>query len=107
MVKERVIEGTLLDETTIFTRIEFCEVCRVEDTILLEMVSFGIIEPMDKATNEWRFTSQSLLIAQKALRLHQDLAINWQGISLALDLLEQIDELQAQIAKLQTQKKEI
>jgi len=40
---------------------------------------------------------------QRGLRLHQDLGINWQGVSVALELLERIEELEQQVHQLSNQ----
>jgi chaperone modulatory protein CbpM len=40
---------------------------------------------------------------QRGLRLHQDLGINWQGVSVALGLLERIEELEQQVHYLSNQ----
>ena len=37
---------------------------------------------------------------QRGLRLHHDLGINWQGVSVALELLERIEELEQQVHQL-------
>jgi chaperone modulatory protein CbpM len=40
---------------------------------------------------------------QRGLRLHHDLGINWQGVSVTLELLERIDELEQQVHRLSNQ----
>ena len=40
---------------------------------------------------------------QRGLRLHHDLGINWQGVSVALGLLERIEELEQQVHYLSNQ----
>lgn len=104
MVKERVHEGILLDETVLYTLTQLSELCVVEEQVLIEMVSYGILEPIGEREVVWQFSGQSLPRIQKALRLHHDLAINWQGISLALELLDEIDVLQETINRLEAQK---
>ena len=43
---------------------------------------------------------------QRGLRLHRDLGINWQGVSVALGLLERIEELEQQVHQLSNQNAE-
>ncbi len=100
MRKEFIYEGTLLqDKTVTYTLTELREICVVEEKVLLEMVEFGILEPKEKRQQIWIFNANALDRTQKAMRLHHDLAINWAGISLILDLLEEIHELR-QLAQL-------
>jgi chaperone modulatory protein CbpM len=40
---------------------------------------------------------------QRGLRLHHDLGINWQGVNVALELLERIEELEQQVNHLSEQ----
>jgi chaperone modulatory protein CbpM len=43
---------------------------------------------------------------QRGLRLHHDLGINWQGVNVALELLERIEELEQQVNFLSNQRTE-
>ncbi len=40
---------------------------------------------------------------QRGLRLHHELGMNWQGVSVALELLERIEELEHQVHSLSHQ----
>lgn len=98
------IEGTLLDESVTYTLTEICEICTVEEKVVIEMIEHGIVEPYGQNRQSWIFTSQAIGRSKKALRLHNDLAINWQGISLVLELLEEIQELRQVVQLLEKQK---
>lgn len=93
-----IFEGTLQDETVTYTYQEFCEVCVIESPLINEMIEFGIIEVQGNELQSLIFTSKSMTRAKKALRLYHDLNINWAGISLALDLLDEINELRQLVA---------
>lgn len=95
MSKIRVLEGTVQDEQIIYTALEIVEICAVESTVLEQMIEYGIVEPVLEKN---QFSGYALKRAQKALRLRQDLAINWEGISLVLDLLEEIERLEKELA---------
>lgn len=97
MTKEPIYEGILLDESVTYTLGELCEICAIEEKLLREMAEYGIVEPVDQSSTQWAFTSISVLRSQKAVRLHQDLSINWQGVSLVLDLLDEVNELRQMI----------
>lgn len=101
MTHNHIHEGILLDESLTITLTELSELGHVEEEIIIKLVEHGIIEPQNK--EPWIFTSQTLTRVQKAVRLHDDLAINWSGISLVLELLDEIKDLRCALA---TQKKE-
>ncbi len=82
------------------TFIELCEACDVEQTVLIDMVEFGLLEtepPKAEQAENWRFQTAIVERAQKALRLHHDLSINLEGVALALDLLDEIEKLRMQL----------
>ena len=84
--------------------IELCDACGADQQVIIEMVDFGVLEvepPQAEQPEQWLFQTAVIERAQKALRLHHDLAINLEGVALALDLLEEIDELRLQLAELQ------
>lgn len=93
MTKLVIQEGTLLDNSKIYTLTEITQICVVDEKIMVEMVNYGILEPIGHEPKEWRFQGDAVLRIKKAMRLKEDLAINWPGIALALDLLAEIDEL--------------
>jgi chaperone modulatory protein CbpM len=49
---------------------------------------------------QWRFSGSSLRRARLALRLSQDLEVNAPGVALALDLMDEIEELRARLHRL-------
>jgi chaperone modulatory protein CbpM len=87
-------EGILLDESHEYTLTEFCTLCVIEKENVIDMVEYGILDPQGDA-QAWVFNARAVVRTKKALRLHRDLAINWQGIALILDLLDEIQQLRA------------
>ncbi|MBC8379409.1 MAG: MerR family transcriptional regulator, partial [Planctomycetes bacterium] len=45
----------------------------------------------------WRFSGSSLVRVRSAQRLQRDLGVNLAGIALALDLIEELDNLRTQL----------
>jgi len=62
------------------------------DTLLL-MIEEGILSPHEDTAGEWRFELQMIFTARRAVRLHRDLEIDWCGIALALELLDELEQL--------------
>ena len=96
---EKIHEGMLLEASIIYTYHEFCETGQFDQTLVITLVEHGIVEPQGSSQERWVFTSLDLVRTQKALRLYHDLEVNWAGISLILELLDEIEELR-QKAKL-------
>jgi chaperone modulatory protein CbpM len=83
----------VLDERLTLTLNEVCEVCGVEESVVVEMVREGVAEPLDPGANHWVFTGVAVTRLRTAHRLQRDLHINLAGAALALDLLEEIRTL--------------
>jgi chaperone modulatory protein CbpM len=93
MKQQEPIEGILQDASVTYTITDIQTLCVVDTKVIEEMVLHGILEPQGTTTQTWVFEYSALSRTQKALRLHRDLEINWQGIALALELLEEVQEL--------------
>jgi chaperone modulatory protein CbpM len=76
---------------------ELSHTCHVEVSWIVELVEHGIIEPRGNTAAEWRFSSLSIVRLAKAKRFDRDLGLNPAGIALALDLLNEIDRLNAHL----------
>ena len=96
MTKNALI-GTLLDEQATVSMSEICLACSCRSEWVLELVSEGILEPQARERDEWYFSATSLPVAQAAQRLEHDLGLNMAGVALALELLEEIRFLRAQL----------
>jgi len=89
-----VLTGHILEETSELNLSELCESCQVSLESMVELVDHGIISPSEgKTTSQWLFHSNSLVRADKAMRLQQDLKVNLAGTALILELLDEINEL--------------
>jgi chaperone modulatory protein CbpM len=65
-----------------------------------ELVEEGIIDPLGREPSGWRFRWTSVRRVRCALRLEHDLGVNLAGAALALDLLEELTRLRAQLRRL-------
>tara|TARA_R110000868_G_scaffold410505_4_gene698867 strand:+ start:111653 stop:111934 length:282 start_codon:yes stop_codon:yes gene_type:complete len=72
---------------------EFALACRAEEQLIEEMVEHALLEPLGQEPNEWQFSTVELERVSKALRIHHDLAVNWEGVALALELLDEVQNL--------------
>jgi len=87
--------GTLADEESELTLIQFCNSCNIGPELVIEMVDEGILEPEGERRSAWRFSHDALENARKVLRLRRDLNLSLSGAALALELLGRIERLEA------------
>lgn len=80
---------------------ELCEISGAPADFVVEMVEFGILEPAagdrapdDRAPDDrtrWEFGDPAVRRSRRAVNLMRDFGINMEGLSLVLDLLEELD----------------
>lgn len=79
--------------TVTFTITEFCLHTGVSEEELNEIVGLGVIEPREDDAAHWKFDDRALNVVKRALRLRQELELDWPGIAVALTLLEENAQL--------------
>lgn|SRR3990167_5471964 len=87
-------------ETKTLTVEEICEICGIETILVQDLIAYDIILPSGSEPDELMFDMAQLKRLQTALRLQRDLELNYAGISLVLELLEELDELRSTTAML-------
>ena len=97
-MSKRLRHGMLLDRRVTFDLTEFCSACGAERALVLRMIDEGVIEP-EEDDREWRFHGETLVRAKRAMRLVRDLGVNWPGAALAVDLLEQLEQMERQVKR--------
>ncbi|MGE0628376.1 MAG: chaperone modulator CbpM [Hyphomicrobiaceae bacterium] len=76
---------------------ELCVSCKVDADWVATLVEYGVIEPTGRQPSEWQFSSLAVVRIARARRLERDLSLNPPGIALALELLDEIEELRARL----------
>lgn len=97
--EEHFLSGDILDEGTEVSVADLCRMFAVEEHHIVEWVEEGVlgtrntfnVVEIDKT--EWRFHGREVRRARIALRLERDLGINVPGVALALQLLEELEQL--------------
>jgi chaperone modulatory protein CbpM len=79
--------------TTYFSFTEVCVQTGVEEDTVFEIIEQGIVEPIGASSDDWQFSPEMLILTQKAVRMHRDLDVDWAGIALAIELLDEIELL--------------
>ncbi|MGZ5007713.1 MAG: chaperone modulator CbpM [Methylobacter sp.] len=88
--------GTVIEDDSL-TLEQLCEACGVHAEWVISLVEESIIEPQGGEIHIWRFSGSSLVRVRSALRLQHDLGINLAGIALALDLMDELENMRAQL----------
>lgn len=96
---QKILTGIILDEQTELSLNDLSRVCSTSAEWIIELVEEGALEPISHEEVHWRFTGNSLQRARTAMRLQRDLGINLAGVALAMDLLDEIEELQARLCR--------
>ncbi|WP_067217925.1 chaperone modulator CbpM [Marinomonas gallaica] len=104
MSKSEIVIIDSQHEHILFTLEEVCERCNVHTEMIIEMVEYGIVDPVEKSSLDiWYFNSQALMRLQRAQRLMDGLKLNLSGVAFSLELLDEIDGLQKHIVVLRNQ----
>jgi len=92
-----IITGMLIDDDRLLTLADLCRACGVHAEVITDMVEYGIIEPSGDTAGHWQFTGGCLWRVTTVVHLQRDLEVNLAGAALALDLIEEVQELRRQI----------
>jgi chaperone modulatory protein CbpM len=90
------LSGEIIEEGAELSIADLSRMFAVEERHIVELVEEGVVSVVAIGTAEWRFGGAALRRARIALRLERDLGINLPGVALALELLEELEQLRRQ-----------
>lgn len=99
--KPTYMPASLLDDDSPITLGDLCRICGITAEQVLALVDEGVIEPATREQGAWRFHALSIRRVRCAYRLNRDLGINLAGAALAVELLEEIEQLRARLRRLE------
>lgn len=91
--------GPILEEEVVLTLAELCRASRLSAERVIELADEGVIEPIGRSPQSWRFRGASLRRIRCAQRLEADLGVNPAGVALVLDLLDELDRLRVRLGR--------
>ena len=91
------IEGSIVEHDVHMTIVELAQATQTPEDLIMAWVSEGVLSPAGGSPQDWRFSGNSLKRAKTAARLMHDLELNLPGVALALNLLEELDQLRSQL----------
>jgi len=91
--------GTILEEEVVLSLGELCRASQLSAERVIELANEGIVEPIGRSPEAWRFRGVSLQRIRCAQRLEEDLGVNTAGVALVLDLLDELERLRARLGR--------
>ena len=98
-----LLTGDILEQDVELSLAELCQTVQLNAEQVFEMIEHGIVEPRGREPGSWRFVGVNVQRVHCANRLRRDLGVNMAGAALALDLIEELQQLRRQIARLEDQ----
>ncbi len=113
------VQGPVVEEQIEFTLVELSRAVGADEEQITTLIVEGVIDPIVPsgepqpphgertiaasrfaARAQWRFSGAALRRARLAMNLARDLEVNPPGVALALDLIDEIEALRAQLHRL-------
>jgi chaperone modulatory protein CbpM len=92
-----------LDERRVISLAELVQVSGLSERELLELVSAGAIPTREPGGPAYLFSASVVTVARTACRLRDDFELDTHALGLALKLLERVEDLETEIARLRAQ----
>jgi chaperone modulatory protein CbpM len=93
---EQTLSGTLFDDTAMLSLRDLSRMCSVDERHIVEFVEEGVLNVIE-VRSEWHFGGDALRRARLAVRLERDLELNLAGVALAVELIEELEQLRRQL----------
>jgi chaperone modulatory protein CbpM len=93
---DRTPPATIFDETAMLSLEDLSRMCSVDARHIVEFVEEGVLNVIE-VRSEWHFTGAALRRARLAVRLERDLELNLAGVALAVELIEELEQLRRQL----------
>ncbi len=100
MTDNHAHRAVIVEAAQSLTLNEFCRAIRVDKQVVIDMVEYELLQPQGHNPQDWRFDSSSLKRGRMATSFHLELEINWPGVNMALNLLDQISSLQGELERM-------
>ena len=96
-MSDKSMQIEILDEQFEFSLADLCQCCTVQAETIIEMVEEGMLSPVGSSPSDWRFSGTAQRHVEITLHLQRDLRINLPGAALALELMQEIEQLQRKL----------
>ena len=86
--------------------VELAQCSGLPESLLLELVDYGVLSPADREAAQWQFSAQYLVTVRAAARLREDLELETPMLAMTLSFLERIQRLESEVRHLRAVRKE-
>jgi chaperone modulatory protein CbpM len=97
MSEQNILKGVLVSEDTTFTFVEVCQQTNLSADLLMDWLEHGLLGERMQAAEAARFNAKMMDRIRMACRLRYELELNMQGVILALELLDEIANMQDEL----------
>ncbi len=91
--EREMLSGEIFADSVVLSVSDLCRMFAIEERRVFEWVEEGVLTTIEINSTEWRFDGTAARRARIAQRLERDLGVNLPGIALALDLLDELEQL--------------
>ncbi|MGZ4959536.1 MAG: chaperone modulator CbpM [Methylomonas sp.] len=98
MHKQDNLIDAVLEESGL-TLEQLAEICAVEPEWIIRHIKEGLLEPLPQRSNEWRFSSTSLLRVRRIVVMERDFEAVPELAALVADMQEEIDALRRRLRR--------
>jgi chaperone modulatory protein CbpM len=95
--EDQALPGAIFEESAVLTVRDLSRMCAVDERHIVEFVEEGVLTTVEVNTTEWHFSGAALRRARLALRLERDLELNLAGVALALELMDELENLRREL----------
>lgn len=96
---EKILIGEICDECDEITIVELCRICSVDEQLVDELIAEGVLEPTRDLPGSTVLPYSSVRRTRTVIRMQRDLGVNLPGAAVALELIDRIHLLKAQIRR--------
>ena len=96
-------EAAWLNEEGRVSLDELAALSGLTDSALRELVDYGVLQPVDAADAQWKFSARWVVVARTACRLRNDFELDLNALALTLSFLDRIRDLEAQLRSVHAQ----
>ncbi len=97
-----VLQGDMLDNSHMLSMQELCGLCSVDERRIVRLVDEGVVDPIGNEPSQWQFTAVTVTRVRFVERLARDLDVNTPGAALALELVDELEQLRARLQRLES-----
>jgi chaperone modulatory protein CbpM len=95
--EDQALPGAIFEESAVLTVRDLSRMCAVDERHIVEFVEEGVLTVVEVDTSEWHFSGAALRRARLALRLERDLELNLADVALALELMDELEQLRREL----------